>query len=171
MPPANAEELSRATPVVCEDRTNERPQDFTHEPRIPGAAISERIRKGEDPLPDRDLGQDPLDEMGRRVGHATPATGRTEATALAGEGDEAIMAAGVAVDAEESMSAHAALEIGADLALDEAGDRGAGGASPCNERHELSANHFVEECLLGLATDGVGDGRRSAGTGVPSASR
>ncbi len=63
------------------------------------------------------------------------------------------------------MSEHAALEVGANLALDEAGDRGASRASLRNERHELSAHHFVEERLIGLVTDVVGDGRRFAGTG------
>ncbi len=60
--------------------------------------------------------------MGRGVGHPATTTGRTEAAALAREGDDAVVAAGVAVDAQESMGQHAAFEVGADLALDEVRD-------------------------------------------------
>ena len=77
--------------------------------------------------------------MSRGVGHATTTTGRTEATTLTREGDESVLAAGVAMDAEESVGQHAALELGADLAFDEPGDGGACEASPGKEGHELRA--------------------------------
>lgn len=94
-----------------------------------------------------------------------------EAPTLAAERDEAVVSAGIAMDSEEAVSEHATLEVGADLALDEAGDRGAGRAGAHNERHELSANHFVKERLLGLVTGVVGDGRASAGTSATGATR
>lgn len=78
--------------------------------------------------------------------------------------DEPVVAAIVAVDAEESMNEYAALEIDADLALDEPGGRHASGARPRNEGLELSANHFVKERLLGLVAGVVGDGFASGGT-------
>ncbi len=43
------------------------------------------------------------------------------------------MSAGVAVDAEESVGQDAAIEVGADLALDEAGDEGARRANASEE--------------------------------------
>ena len=62
-----------------------------------------RIGQREHPLPDRNLGKHPVDEVGVGVGHAAAATRRTEAATLAREGHEPVVAAGVAVDAEESM--------------------------------------------------------------------
>ena len=74
------------------------------------------------------------------------------------------MTAGVAVNAEESMGQDAAFEVGADLALDEAGDGGALGSRSGEEGDELRADDFVEEGLLGLVASVFGDGRPSAGT-------
>jgi len=65
--------------------------------------------------------------VGGGIRHAASATRRTEASPLAGEGDEPVVTAGVAVDAQEAVGQHATLEIGADLALDEAGDGCPGG--------------------------------------------
>ena len=117
-------------------------------------------------MPDRDYGQHAFDEMGSRVSHAATAAGGTEAAALAADRDEAIVAAGVAVDPDESMGKEAAREIGPDLALDEAGDGRAGGPSPIEKGDELRADDFVQEGLLGLVTNVVGDGEASGGTGA-----
>ena len=75
------------------------------------------------------------------------------------------MDAGIAVDAQEAVREHAALEVAPDLPLDEAGDGGARRSRSGEEGSELRANDFVEEGLLGLVADVVGDGRASAGTG------
>jgi len=57
--------------------------------------------------------------MGGGVGHAAAAAGGAEPASLAREGDEAIVAAGVAVNAQESMGEDAALEESAELPFDE----------------------------------------------------
>lgn len=61
---ADTEKCSRSTPLFREHRSQEAAQDLAREPRIPGAAVSQRIRQREHPLPDRDLGQHPIDEVG-----------------------------------------------------------------------------------------------------------
>ncbi len=159
------EEASRPDPMLRKDRTQEGAQDLARELRIPGAATAERIRKREDPLPDRYLGQDPIDEVRRGVGHATTAAGGAKSAALAREGDEAIVAACVAVDPQEAVGEQHALEVRADLAFDEAGDRGACRVSAGEEREALRANDLMKEGLLGLVAGVVGDGWGSAGTG------
>ena len=123
-----------------------------------------RVSQCSQPLPDRNLGQHPVDEVGRRVGHAATATGRTEAAALAREGDEPVAAAGVAVHADESMSQHAALEVRADLALDETGDGGALRSRTSEEGDELRADDLVEKRLLRLMASVFSDDDASAGT-------
>ncbi len=75
------------------------------------------------------------------------------------------MAACVAVDKKEAVGEQSALEVRADLAFDEAGDRGACRASAGEERDELCADDLVEEGLLGLVAGVVGDGWVSTGTG------
>jgi hypothetical protein len=53
------------------------------------------------------------------------------------------VAAVVAVDAKESMSEDAALEIAPNLAFDEASDGGARGSRACEERFELRSDDGV----------------------------
>jgi hypothetical protein len=104
--------------------------------------------------------------MGRGVGHAATDARRTESAAFTREGHQAVVAAGIAVDAHESMGQHAALEIRPDLALDEAGDGSALRSRADEKRHELRADDLVEQSLLGLVADVVGDGGSSVGTGT-----
>ena len=75
------------------------------------------------------------------------------------------MATGVAVDAQEAVGQHAALEVVANFSLDEAGDGRARRASSGEEGHNLRADDLMKEGLLGLVTGVVGDGACSAGTG------
>lgn len=91
--------------------------------------------------------------------------GGTEPASLTGEGDEAIVATCVAVDAQKAMSQHAALEVGADLALDEASDRRPRRLRPCDEGCELFTNDAMKESVLGLVAF-VANRGVVAGTGL-----
>jgi len=75
------------------------------------------------------------------------------------------MSAGIAVDPDEPVGEDAALEIGADLAFDEAGDGSTCGPSPAEKGDQLRADHLVKKSLLGLVSGVFGDGEDSAGTG------
>jgi hypothetical protein len=88
--------------------------------------------------------------MRRRVGHPPAAARRAEAASLAREGDEAITATVVAVHAEEAVREDAAVEVGAELALDEPGYRRARLACTTEKGLELFADDAVEERLLRL---------------------
>lgn len=63
----------RAPAIVSEYCTKEATQHFGREPCVPGAPIPKRIRKREHPLSDGDLGEDPIDEMGGGIRHASTA--------------------------------------------------------------------------------------------------
>ena len=67
---------------------------------------------------------DAIDEMSRGVGHAPSGAARTEAAQLAGEGDEEIRVAGVAVSAKEAVSEDAAAVVCPELVA--GGNAGAG---------------------------------------------
>jgi len=69
------------------------------------------------------------------------------------------------------MGEDAALEIGADLALDESGDGGARRSRPGQEGLELVADDGVEKSLLGLVTFVPVDGGESIGTGFGTGKR
>ena len=74
-------------------------------------------RERENPLAHRHLGEDAVDEVGGGVGHASAAA-RADASTLARKGDEEIVAARVAMEAEEALGEHAAREVGTEGLLD-----------------------------------------------------
>ena len=84
---------------------------------------------------------------------------------LTGECNQAVVPAGVAMNTQESMSEHAALEVGAELALDEARRGCTIAAGSGEEGLELLPDDFVKESLLGLVAF-VLDGEGSVGTGA-----
>src|SRR5215831_13681659 len=57
----------------------------------------------DDPLSCRDPGDDLLDEVRGRLGHASSGTGRTKATSLATERHQQLFVAGVTTQAEKAM--------------------------------------------------------------------
>jgi hypothetical protein len=60
-----------------------------------------------------------IDETGGGVCHTAAAAGWAEAAPLAGEGDDAVVPAVIAVDAQEAVRGDAAIEKGAEVAHDE----------------------------------------------------
>ena len=74
------------------------------------------------------------------------------------------MAAGVAVDADESVGEYAAREIRPDLAFHEAGDGRSLRSRSGEDGDELRTDDRLEEGLVGFVANVVGDGWASAGT-------
>jgi hypothetical protein len=147
---ADPEVSLRPSSLIRKQSTQETAQHVTRKSRVPSATVSERIGKREHPLPDRDLGQYAVDEMGSGFGHAPSAARGTESSPLARKGHEPIVATGVAVDAQEAMGEHAALELGTNLALDEASDGSTRGSGAREERLQIFSDDAMEERLLGL---------------------
>ncbi len=75
------------------------------------------------------------------------------------------MTAAVAMDTQKAVGEHTAFEIGADLALDEAGHGRTIAPRSGEEGLELLPDDFVKERLLGLVAF-VLDGEGSVGTGA-----
>ncbi len=110
------------------------------------------------------MGQHSIDEPGSRIRHSPTATGRAEPTPLAGEGDEPIVSAPVAVDTQKSTSEDPALEIGADLFLDEPCDGRTLLPRPSQEGFELFTNDLVQKRLFRLVAFVFDGGKQSIGT-------
>ena len=89
---------------------------------IPREAMVQVEGHRQHPLSQRKPGQDRVDEM-RRGLCGTPASAAwTEAALLAGEGDERILAAGIAVNAHEALREDAAVPVAAERLADERGN-------------------------------------------------
>ena len=86
------------------------------------------------------------------VGHAPTAARRAEAAALAGEGHELVLSAARAVHARKAVSQDAAVEVAAELALDEAWEPGATAFVGVREEGlEVLAQDAVEDACFGLS--------------------
>jgi hypothetical protein len=151
-----------AAAQVCEERTQEGAQHLTRESGIPGAAVTQGIRQRENPLPHGDFWEYAVDEMSGGVCHAASTARRAEPPTAAREGEQAVVAAAVAVQAQEAVGQHSAFEVGAQLSLYEARHRRAPLACAREEALEMFSDDFVEQRLLGLAAfvlDGAGPAR------------
>ena len=140
--------LPGPTPERSEDRAHEDAEDGGRERGVVGEAVTQRVGEREHPLADGDLREHPIDQVRRRVGHAAPSAGGTESPALAGESDQPVEAAGVAVHAHETVGEDAAAEEAPELLLDEAGDPSLLCARVREKGLELSLHHAVEDALL-----------------------
>ena len=127
----------------------------------------QRIGEREHPLTDGLLGQHMLDEVGGGIGHASRATARANAPALATERHELLMPAGIALDAQESVIEAPALQVRLRLFDDEMGERDAFGIEALEKPREvlfdegvegglLRAVTFVRECVTGQSQSGAG---------------
>jgi len=110
------------------------------------------------------MGQHAIDEPGGCVRHPPTAAGRAESSTLARKGNETIVSAGVAMHPQKSMRENPALEISADLSLDESGNRRALPSRASQEGLELFADDFVEKCLFGFVAFVSDSGQASVGT-------
>ena len=71
--------------------------------------IPQGDRHRDDPLARRDPGNDPLDQVGRGLGHAPPGTRRTKPPPLAAEGQQQLFVAGVTAQSQKAMGQDTAL--------------------------------------------------------------
>ena len=142
--------LSRAPAKLGEQGSDEDAEDLAGELRVVGTAVSEWIGQRQHPLANRHLWQDSIDQVRGGIRHAAPAARGTEATALAREGHQAVVAALVAVQSQEAVGQDAAAKEGAKLLRDEAGRGLIPVARPREEAFQLLADDVVKEGLLRL---------------------
>ncbi len=104
--------------VKAKDGPHEDTTDSTAKGHVQREQVTEPPREGDHPLAHGDIGEDVVNEVRCGLGHAAATTGRTETSALAGEGSQKVTAAGEAMRATEAMGVNAASEVAAELALD-----------------------------------------------------
>lgn len=118
---------------------------------VVGDAVAQVVGQAQDPLAQGSVGHDAVDEVGGQAGHALATAGGAEAAALAGEGDEAVVTAAVAVHAGEAVGEDAAVEEGAQLAAHEARKTALGSGGGGEEGLQVLLQRAVERGGLGLA--------------------
>jgi hypothetical protein len=122
-----------------EGRTNgaqEDPQDGACDVRVVVEVGAQALGQGQHPLTDGEVGQDVVGEMGGHLGHTPGVAGGADAAALAGEGDQAFMAAVVTTGSGEPVREDAAAEVGPEVLLNPGGDAVAQGLRLGGLRHE-----------------------------------
>ena len=90
-----------------------------------------------------------LDEVGGGLRHASRATARAEAAALATERHQLLVPAGIALDAQESVFEAPALQVRLELFDDEVGERDTFGIKAFEKLRVVLLDEGVEWSLLG----------------------
>ncbi len=157
----DSEVLARATAQGPEDRAHVKREDGAAQAGVIRHPQAQRPGQREHPLANGDLGQEAVDEVRSRVGHAASDARRAAAAALAREGHEPVDAALRAAHPHEAEREQAALEVRAQLAHDEARDAAATLLRSREEGLEVLPNRAVERRVLGAAA-----GERETVTGA-----
>ena len=111
----------RPPTIPAEYGPQEHPDDGPTQGVVEGEPVAQPVGDGEHPLPDRDPGQDRLDEIRRLLRHAPPAATGADRAAFAGQRHEALERAVVAANPQEAVDEQATPQAAAELAFDEAG--------------------------------------------------
>ena len=111
--------VARPATAEPEHRANVNGEHRAADLVIPGEKVAQAIRERRDPLPDRDVRQHGVHEVGCPLCHAPSPTARTEAPSLAGERHEALERAAVAPYPCKAAAQHATAQEISELALDE----------------------------------------------------
>jgi hypothetical protein len=121
--------------------------------RARGEQEADAERKRDHPLAHGRVGQHVVDEVRGGVGHTPAAAGGAEAAAFASKRDELIAHAARAVHAREAVGEQAALEVAAQLALDEARQAVAriGSTGALEKGLEVGEQRLMQHAALGLA--------------------
>jgi len=108
------------------------------------------VRRRQDPLPHRGVGQDGVAQVARRVPHPPRRARRARSTALAGVRDNELLAALLARDAEKTVGRDPAADVASELRLDVAREiLAALLAHGGEEGLEVLAHHDVQRRELG----------------------
>jgi hypothetical protein len=136
--------------VMAEHLLDEDVDRSGEEPGIPRQVQPHLPREAQDPLPDGNLGEDPVHEIGRRVGHPPAHAGRTEPATFAGEGDDLVMPAIRTAHPGEAVGQNSAVEIALELLPDISRQSFATAPEGRNlqEGRQVLLDHLVEDRLL-----------------------
>ncbi len=134
---------------------------------LPFQVLAQELGDGQHPLSDRQGWEDVIHQMGGGLGHASGIARGADATPLAGEGHQEIVAARGAAGAAEAIGQDAALQVASQLALHVAGYRVPIALAFARQREvglQVLLDEAIEDGLLG-ATTGIDSRAASPWTG------
>jgi hypothetical protein len=134
---------------VTEDGAKGDTQGARGQRRIPRPQPPRPPRKRQDPLTDRDLREDPFNQVRGGVVHAARVARRAESAALAAEDDELVVSTSIAVHPREALGEDAAGQIALELFADEV--RQVRPLALGQEGAQVVAHQLVQERALRLA--------------------
>ena len=138
-------------PLEAEHGAHEDAQHRAAQLMIPGERIAQPVRQRQHPLAHRQAAEHAVDQVRRQLGHPPAATRRTEATPLAGKGNEDLALAVGAPEPGKALRQDTAGEELAQFALNEARQPLAAPAQTRlgQERLKVLADHLVQYRVLG----------------------
>jgi hypothetical protein len=140
-------------------------EDVQHRAECLGLALQEvaqALRDRQHPLTYRQRREDPVDQMGSRLGHAPRVAGRTYPAAFARKRDQKIVSAVLASSAGEAVGQNAAFEVAAKLPLHVPRHVVPVGLPVAGERQvglQMALHRAVQGCALGAAAVDAAAGR------------
>ena len=173
-----AEDPLGALAIPGIDGANEDGEELAGELGVPGELPAQPERQGEDPLADRHARDDGVDEVGGLVGHAPAFAGWTQASDLAGQCHQRVVAAVGAADPGEATGQEPAAQIALETAGDEPRQLVATDEPPSvrEERLPMPADNLPEHggrrpARTVAARDGQGRGPVEARQAAPTSDR
>jgi hypothetical protein len=112
--------LPRPPAIEAEQRPDVDGQHGATEAVVPRQQVAQLVGEAEHPLADGHVGQDPIYSVGCALGHAASSAARAETAPLAGERQQVVQPAAVALEAGEALGKNAAREEFAELVHHEA---------------------------------------------------
>ena len=106
-------------------------------------------RRWDTHMPDRDVGDDVVDQVRGGLDHAPGTAGGAKPTLLAGEGNQQLVTAAIALHPDEPMLQAAAGEIAAELIEDEPGQRPLAFVKAALEGRQVLLDQTVENAVFG----------------------
>jgi hypothetical protein len=104
------------------------------------------------------LGQDTINKMRRRIGHASPTTRTTESAPFARKRHQSVGAAVVAIHTYEAVGKYSALEKVSEFTLDKPRRRTTTMSRLIQKGFETISDHLVQNGLVGLSRSVCGRG-------------
>ncbi len=105
-------------PQRSPDEPEQDGEDASDQDRIAGEEGAEPFGEGEHPLAHGHVGDHVIAQVGCDFGHAAGGAGGADAAALAAEGEESLLSAGVTAQAGEAVGEDSAGEVAAEVVLD-----------------------------------------------------
>ena len=133
---------------VCGDGAVHHTQDLAQDLRLGGEQEAQGIRERQYPLPNGLLGEDMIDQMRGALYHPPGATRGAEPAALTAEGNQVLVTAGLALNAQKTVLEQAALQVVIELLFDERGQRSAFGFESGEKLRVVSLDDSIEWCLF-----------------------